>query len=142
MKTPAPKVTKPKTFARAILLTERIERLLSYFQASCQSSDAWVQGNVSWNRSIVNNTAPEIFAMQTCLVHMLNKSVDRPPQKNENYDNEFKIVMSHPALDKRHYNAIYMTMLESLKTNKDNNLFDLPMPSASTKSFHPYYIHD
>ena len=73
---------------------------------------------------------------------MMNKSIDRPPQKNFVYDGEFGIVLSHPALDKDHYNSMYRTMLETLKTNKDNNLFDLPMPSASSKSFHPYYIHD
>lgn len=91
---------------------------------------------------MVNTTAPEIFAMQTCLVHMMNKSVERKPIKNIGYDNEFKIVMKHPRLDKTHYNAMYMQMFEAIKANKENNLFDLPRPSASSKDFHPYYIHD
>lgn len=134
MKTTITDITKPKTFAKALVLGDKMDRLIQYVISATEE-------HTPWHIETLNQTVPEALSMHTCCLHMHNKSVDRKPIESIFFKEAFDKIKSDPALKKDLYNANYLKQLRQLKGQKDNNLADLPFP-ADHKESHPYYLHD
>lgn len=134
MKTTITEITKPKTFLKALVLGEKMDRMGQYIISVTEE-------HTPWHMETLNQTIAETLALHTCCLHMHNKSVDRKPMHNLFYDYAFEKIKNDPCLRKDIYNANYMKTFRNLKGDKNNNLHDLPAP-ADSKESHPYYIHD